>query len=507
MPLPDRLEIRRLAATYLVAADHPAPETVGHRLDAVLGGIGQELGRVLAPLAEGDDGVWLLRRVEFDLSLDADLPPERVARAWAQGLAGAIARKLDRAADGVVFFPDRTARLARLMADLASGDAWSLWYHAGFAGLKALPVAMALRTAILADPADGLRALARLSAADLARVLDVLGPAEAARVLDGLPEAATDEALAALVEHLETAGWPPVSPACPERLALALLVAATDAAPPVASAPVARAIALLRHRLALGADLTDAFARADAERLLLLLSAPAPLRERLVRIVRPRLPVSSATVDPLRFTPFGGPFMLLRFLDDLPLDALAAWPDAEGAPAGTVVRTLVLAKCAGAGRAFGFILDPVWRELLGLPPALLPAALARWCAGIDRPMRAAWRRALPPAPRSDRATRELLALPSALCPDRALDALLGRASCLVLERFAAHLPGFAGSSPAYLTRNFLEVQAHVETTEMGVRVTLSRPPLDVVLAMTGLARTMLDLPWLVPPRIELRREG
>jgi hypothetical protein len=106
MPVSNRLEIRRVVPSYLVAADHPAPDAVGERLDAALGGVGRELGAALAPLAAGDaDGIWLLRQVELDLALDVVLPAERLTRNWAHGLASAIARKLDAAADGVVFLP------------------------------------------------------------------------------------------------------------------------------------------------------------------------------------------------------------------------------------------------------------------------------------------------------------------------------------------------------------------------------------------------------------------
>jgi hypothetical protein len=34
-------------------------------------------------------------------------------------------------------------------------------------------------------------------------------------------------------------------------------------------------------------------------------------------------------------------------------------------------------------------------------------------------------------------------------------------------------------------------------------VQVGRPPLNVVLAMTGIARGVLSVPWLEPPRIEL----
>ena len=125
-------------------------------------------------------------RIELELTVDAGAEPELLRRTLARTLARAIARRLDRAADGVLFFPDRIGYLARFLADLAAGDAWHLWYYEAFAGLRVLPVAAALRTAILAEPERGLQALARLASAELARTLEALSPAEAERVLDGL---------------------------------------------------------------------------------------------------------------------------------------------------------------------------------------------------------------------------------------------------------------------------------------------------------------------------------
>ena len=471
MPGADRLTIRRLTASYEVAGDHPAPESVRQRLDPALAAIGHDLGAALAPLAGTErDGLWLVRRIELELTVDASAEPALLRRTVARTLARAITRRLDRAADGVLFFPDRIGYLARFLADLAAGDAWHLWYYEAFAGLRVLPVAAALRTAILAEPERGLQALARLASAELARTLEALSPAEAERVLDGLA-ALTGEADAGdLLDHLTTHGWPQVSPACPARLALALLATMAGRQPVRGLVPFVRAMARRRHRRALVAD----------------------------------LPTREIEANTARFTPFGGPFMLLQLLDELPLGALAGWPGSDGAPAATLVRALLLAKTVGGASALAFLLDPVWRDLLALPPAVPPAALARWTGGITPAHRRALRQRLGEVPRADRASRAFLALPRRLC-NEPLDRLLSAIAHRLLDRLARRLPGFAGSSPTYLARNFLAVSARVETGEGGLCVTLSRPPLDMVLAMTGLARARLTLDWLTPPRLELRR--
>ncbi len=503
MTVAHRLDIRRLAVTCLHAADHPSPDMVQRRLHDLLGGIGDELGEAVAPFAAGQ-GVWLLRRVEVDLSLDLDAPADACRRLWARSLAHGIAGQLDRSADGVVFFADRTAHLARFLLDLATGDAWSLWYHRGFSGLRSLPLPMALRTAVLAEPERGLAALASLPMGDLARVLDALGAIEAGRILDELRAAPMAEALPILLGHLEADGWPPLSPGCPNRLALAL----TIHLPAAGIAACARVVARLRHLRMVGGDplagsdpvsLCRELSTREAGMLLPVLAVAPALRARLAKAVAPSTPVSALTA--CRHTPFGGPFMLLRLLDELPEDGLASWPEIDGAPAAVAVRALVLAAAVGPADSLALLLDPVWRELLRLPPSMLPASLGHWCAGIDPALPRRWRRRLAGVPRG-----RGRALPPALCRDPMLDRAIGAACRWLLGRLAHRLPGFAGSSPAYLRANILGVHARLEVDEGRWRVTLSRPPLDVVLAMTGLARGRIDLPWLAAP-LELCREG
>jgi hypothetical protein len=511
MPAADdhRLTIRRHLATYLLAADHPAPEAARGRLDAALAGLAAGLGAGLAPLARDGQakGLWLLRRVELDLTLDAALPPATLAATWSRALAGTIARALEPGADGVAWFPDRAAHLARFLTDLAAGRAWGSWIHGGFAGLSALPTAMALSTAMLADPATGWLALSRLGPADLARLLEDLGAAQAVRVLDVLEqqeaggEARGSAAPLLLADRLEAKGWPPVSPACPHGLALALLAMLPEA--PAGLVPLARALALLRHRLALG--------QGGEVVLPGLAGLAGPLRERLRRLADPAAAPLAPEPALVRHTPFGGAFLLLRLLDEWPLaEATAGWPaPPEGAEAAALLRALVLARCTGGDRAPAFLLDPLWRDLLGLPPRLGLGDIPAWGRGLGRERRRALRRLPAKLPPCDPACRRFFRVPAGLRMGARLDRLLDRLARALLDRLAGHLPGFGGSSPAWLARNILAMGARAEAGPEGLTVTLSRPPLDVVLGMTGLAREALVLPWLVLPggggRLVLRR--
>ena len=78
----------------------------------------------------------------------------------------------------------------------------------------------------------------------------------------------------------------------------------------------------------------------------------------------------------LRYTAFGGVFLLLPLLDELPLaEATHGWPHADEAAAITLVRALLLVKCCGQERARRAFDDPLLRDLLLLPPAITPEVL------------------------------------------------------------------------------------------------------------------------------------
>jgi len=66
----------------------------------------------------------------------------------------------------------------------------------------------------------------------------------------------------------------------------------------------------------------------------------------------------------------------------------------------------------------------------------------------------------------------------------------------VLRQFAAKLSGFSNSSLDYLSQNFLESSAAVKETQQQRIVSLSLPPLHLVLSMAGLMRCACRLSWL-----------
>jgi hypothetical protein len=486
-----RLTIGRLASRYFVTHDHPDPAAIAGRLDRAALGLPTHLASALAPLdTDAPDAVWLLRSIEVELTLNAGTDADTLAVAWARALARTLSTRLHADAGGLVRFPDRAAYLASFLRDLVEGDAWSLWYYQPFGGLRVLPLAAALRTALLADPAQGRRALLLQEPWQAVRTLSALGANEAARVLNGLDAPAGDSAPApATLAEAVLAAWrePASFGVCPNRLALGCWLTIVRHAPWSAgngAKSQAQALGALRLAIVHGAGeamaesfcngnlpgLYRAAGAAYAERLAPLLGLPQPVRR--ILIGPPERADAGAEAMP-RDTPFGGLFLLLPQLDAVPAN------DPEPAAAGTanLLRFAVLAACAGDDAAASVFLDPVWRDLFGVPPRFLLSEFDDWATGLSGPAEAAESGPL---------------------------ARFAAASAAVLSGFAGTLPGFAASSPDYLRRNFLNCRARVTFAADAIEVELARPPLDLVLGITGMMRERLDLPWLDPRPIQLR---
>lgn len=377
-----------------------------------------------------------------------------------------------------------------------------------------MPIAAALRTALLAQPAQGRHALLLLAPWQTGRVLAALSANEAAAVLAGL-DVSTGESppeTAAIAEAV-IAAWRGAADfgVCPERLALGCWLAIVRHAPETVgngAASLARALAALRLALVHGISrVTDSLCRANlpalygavgpaqAERLAPLLHLPEAVRCTLVAMP------ARADCDPTpapRDTSFGGLFLLLPLLAALPFNGLDQLPVATA----NLLRFLVLASCAGDDAAAAF-LDPVWRDLFSLPAQLLLADLAAWAAGLPAELLGSAEAAEPRPPADMLGSMETAESGPPTLPPR-LAAPLAAAAAAVLTSFARALPGFAASSADYLRRNFLNCRARVTFAAEVILVELGRPPLDLVLGITGMTRERLCLPWLDARAIQLR---
>jgi hypothetical protein len=294
----------------------------------------------------------------------------------------------------------------------------------------------------------------------------------------------------------------------------------------------------------------------------------APVLDALARLPGPLLEAAFATVAPLpaapistegpRRTPFGGALLLLPLLGALPLDAVADWPSLGETSAAQALRWLVLVKCASQPRADSAFQDPLLRDLFCLMPDIGWPEFAAWLEALGDPRREALAEALSHEPASELGTRvtvrvscrgeelslrigaqgfwraltpcdgeaapptddltiepqhseveldlDYLALPSMTGVTSAWDRVFTVGAQQVLRSFLQRLPGFGESGCAYLHRNFLAFSASVEFEATRLVVRIGRPPLHLILSLTGATRGTFQLSWLDPRPLSLFSE-
>lgn len=551
------LFIERLHNRYLVPADDAVSAELRDRCESSIrielhSALAQVLDRSFDPQ---DSSVWFVRKLSLDFALSSQIDQGVAPRVWAQQIGSRLIEALRQPDDNeVIRFPDRAAYLAHFLLDLAGGSAWEKWYYTPFAGLRALSVTAALRTAILDQPETGLSAFDLLGD-KASRIAEALCPPDAASVLAGLGDGPSNAEQSACVSAVARASSD--APYCPpkheQRHALILFLATRRQVAGLGGRPLAeasRAVARLlrcQHEGSLsaglsGGDLAALYQAVGPEH------APTLAPVLTSDAIRNLLSRSSPRLAETAFTHFGGMFLLLSLLDERPIgEATVDWPDptenSGGTGAAALVRFLILVKCLGSRHAAGCFYDPLVRDWMRISPAVEPRSLAAWsgrirprhlnrllevllswhvkigavagpplelvkarCKGspvifeMDRE-RGIWvrRGGVHPATASlpDSATRDLayLSLPRALGVRRGVDLTLSIAAQGLLRCFAWKLPGFSRSSLPYLASNFLSCTAGVEQTTDRAIVCLGRPPLHVILGMTGLNRTTYSLSW------------
>ena len=484
--MPGSITIDRFSITALAAGDHPAPDRIRAKLDAVNGdtlsaAIARRLGT--SP-SEADERLVLLRRVDLGLTEGGTADAATLADLLAGLLAMAIARLSAAPAEHVVVFPTRAAFLAAFVRAVARGEAWDRWWFKRFDGLKFLPTSAALRTALADDPEQGLAALAALAEGDRMEVLRALEPSDARRLLDACPADGSPALAAALV--VVATVMPPQPQRSGAHASLALVAGAVAAGSSVPVGTLVRAAELLSQLQALEPEVAKAVAAllaegrisglpgvlafSDVARLAPLFAAPTGVR----RALAARLASAPAETLTRRFTRFGGLILLAQHLPR----ACAALP-----------ALLALAACAGPANVLEAIADPVLRDLLCLPPVVEAGELEAWLDELDpRAVEALADGGIAPS----RADGRWLATPAALRDRPRVRGAVQALANAALRDLAIRLPGFSQASAPFLWRNLLNVGATITPTGEGLRATLERPPLDVLLAMSGLAdRTMV----------------
>lgn len=444
------LTIRRWDSVHLVAEDHPAAERVQHQLDdALRAGFDRAIGDALAASFGCNEDLVFVRRLQIDIAVDTAWDRDRLAEAWSRVFARELVQELAAGeSDNVVRFPTRARWLASYIVERAAGGGGT-WFHRELAGWSALSSSSAIRSVLCDDPAVGrgaLRALpsttrARVAAAltepDTIAIVQQLAPtreAEIDRVTGLLRKAAMDADVLVQLRVPELSVW--------------FLGASVE--PSLEEVVVA--VRIFREVVALVAHssdtrLADLLASLCAEKTMLArcITAAAPARREQLHAALTELIKSSTSTRTVaqieRFTLHGGAFLLL---DDLPEHDL-------------ITRLLILGRAVG-GDDCALFEDDCWRDLCGISPRLR------------------------------RETVESCAIERA--------ELIEQGARATLERFSARLPGFAGSSASYLRTNFLSAVAALTIEPDRIVVTLSRPPLDLILNISGRSRGERHWPWI-----------
>src|SRR5262249_14061017 len=263
---------------------------------------------------------------------------------WSQAIASTLARSLaarisSPGGPGIRIFADRAALVASYLVDAIDGLASQRWWYGAFSGLAPLPVSAVIRTLLASDHDVGVAALARLAHSARRRVLGAMNPLDAARVRaawSARPTRNIELALRAAARALADA---PVAGPLGFSDGLDLYVAAHAAENAVEGSLLFASIdtlAMLREGVSRGDGSAerlpdaireigpDALAAAlpSTASMLLATLADAP-REALAEAVTAVLATALRGNSPgVRFSAFGGTFLMLDAIDRLPLDGI-----------------------------------------------------------------------------------------------------------------------------------------------------------------------------------------
>lgn len=467
----DVLRIRRWHNEVLIPYEHPDVRDLQDRIDHALeSSLARVLSAVLTGAVRDDGSIVFVRRLDVDWTIDAAWDTAGIARHCALAVAREVVGELSSpSSDNVVRFSSRADYVAAYVASRATGAAATAWFYASFDGWSVLPASAAIRSALCQEPDVGLLAIRALPRTTLALVAAALDDEDAAEIVRRIADSSlpTSDTLRSTVDAC-LAGHPPLW--LLDRPALGVWILAQTTAPSTA-AGVRQAAAVLSalHRAAdrRGIPLDDEtlrMLREDRRALSALAAATAAGVPAIVdQIAAAILAPAGSPADGVRThasTPFGGVFLLLDDLAELPWDTIAGTRAALGtASAVSIIRLAVLGRALCSddwGRLFD---DPFWRDRFGIPGAVTLDAVASWMNEADAEM-------------------------------------LSAASARLLRRFARRLPGFAASGDAHLRQNFLAVAAAVDFEADRFLVTLSRPPLDLILKVAGVNRGVRRWPWL-----------
>ncbi len=522
------IEAGKFRSTYVVPRTHAWPHSVRERLDGIaLSELPRAVARAMERFAAGQDdsSIWMFRHIAFHANLDLERDNGALAADWAAQFVSELTRRLDDdpQQEEVVRFSNEADLLRSFVIDAAASRT-DKWYYSRFDGLKALSTTAQIRTVLCTAGLNGLDALVGMTTRQLQQMIAAISENDAGKIWITLaaqvPEAAVVESLPELRRTWQTEGGFAPDGGGEMRWALHMAVAAlrgqkSDARSwLVAARPIGRLMRVLRTMAQADCGFViDSLATARHENLHRVLNgvdvqALEPLLGCPRTVLAEFLEQRPAAEDfpERRYTPFGGVFFLLPFLDALPI------PSAIRSP--SLFRFWILLKCLGNANAVRLFEDPLIREVIQIDPELSAESFCEW-------QRAIGMRALRLTRRSHQASDLIrdnsghatpsdfryLCLPRLLSGGARRDRWLNTSALLVMRSLAWRLPGFSTASLPHLFVNFLDFPASVEEYSDRRVVRLGTPPLQVLLNMTGICRWRYPLSWRDEKRFELYPEA
>jgi hypothetical protein len=182
--------VGRWSGTYIVPANHSAPQDLQRRADKIIAGrlASNCCLSLQRSLDIADPAVWRIRDLSLSLSLEVSFSdPLDVAQSWGRRLAAEIYSVVESGEenDSILRFPNKATFLAQFIFDLAAGRAWEKWYYEEFESLRVLSVRQAICAVFLrgdSPPADLILKL--VDSGRLETVLLTLHDADARLIFD-----------------------------------------------------------------------------------------------------------------------------------------------------------------------------------------------------------------------------------------------------------------------------------------------------------------------------------
>lgn len=543
------LHIDHLDCRYRIPASVDDASVVQDRLNRIATNLLARVWENGAHDADVDnEAIYFADRVEVNLTLDASSEDDRLlAETWARELHKGVSQALRFGGCEVVVFANRSEFLASFLGDLLRSGGGREWYYGEFAALATMSLTQALTAVLTADPDAGRDALIELTRrGDLDLLLASLDEGDLTLIVEQcllptsrrwvLPNAYARwvDALRRLLSERKSLLTNSV-PRNVAKLYLIMLAEGSGLGPDVNLAQFISELLQLRNTIAELNDRSGFFklvASEAWERVLTGINDSEQRRfvtelarelggQQLTAFLR-ELQTDSADTPTRRIsTRFGGLFLLAPAVIELGLDDFlrdSPYPDPPGASPSSLLLFLISLQCFGADKAAQAAQDPALALFAGLATAPTRSYLGRYAELLTEEMHEKFRNLFwlhqaavlkQTASRLDcdevvDQSRWFSFGPET--EDEKWDQALQPVSRALIRLFTLRLGAFAESSPAYVSRNFLECRADVEISEEHIAVRFLTCPLQMVLRMAGFDHLTVALPWLRNRELEFHFE-